>query len=231
MAPERKRGPTKGNPLIVRAAAFVCRLVARLATRISVTGLENAPRSGPLIVVANHLSNADPPIVVGWLTPALGRRMHILAKEALFVGPLGAFLRGQGVTPVRAGGSDVEAYRAARAVLDRGDVLCIFPEGTRSYTGELGEAKLGVAMLATRSDVAILPVGISGTDRFLGRGQRFPRLWARVSVRVGRPFKLALDPGLPRRAGLEAATEQIMRAIAAQTEPRHRGRYASPDAV
>jgi 1-acyl-sn-glycerol-3-phosphate acyltransferase len=221
----------KGIPLIVRAAAFLCRLIARVVTRIRVEGLENAPKSGPLIVVANHLSNADPPIVVGWLTPALGRPMHILAKEALFVGPIGAFLRSQGVTPVRAGGSDVEAYRAARAVLDRTDVLCIFPEGTRSYTGELGDAKLGVAMLATRSDVPILPVGISGTDRFLGRGQRFPRIGARVTVRVGKPFRLKLDASQPRRTALHAATEQIMRAIAAQTEPRHRGRYGTPEAV
>jgi 1-acyl-sn-glycerol-3-phosphate acyltransferase len=67
-----------------------------------------------------------------WLTPMLGRQMHILAKQALFVGPLGWILRKLGATPVKAGGSDIEAYRVARAVLDRGDVLCIFPEGTRS---------------------------------------------------------------------------------------------------
>ena len=77
--------------------------------------------------------------------------MHILAKEALFVGPIGWFLRNNGVTPVKAGGSDIEAYRVAKAVLDRGEVLCIFPEGTRSPTGVMQEPKPGVAMLATRS--------------------------------------------------------------------------------
>jgi 1-acyl-sn-glycerol-3-phosphate acyltransferase len=132
---------------------------------------------------------------------------------------------------VKAGGNDIEAYRAARAVLDRGDVLCIFPEGTRSYTGELGNAKAGVAMLATRAGVPILPVGISGTDRFLGRGQRFPRLWTRITVRVGKPFTIELDPSKPRRAALEEATDKIMCAIAAQTEPRHRGRYAALETV
>ncbi len=218
-----------GIPVIVRFAAFVCRLALSAVARVRVSGLENVPKSGPLIVVANHLSNADPPIVVGWLTPALGRPMHILAKEALFVGPIGAFLRSQGVTPVRAGGSDIDAFRVARTVLERGEVLCIFPEGTRSYTGELGSPKPGVAMLATRSDVPILPVGISGTDRFLGRGQRFPRIGARITVRVGKPFSIELDPSKARRAALEAATDEIMRAIAAQLDPRHRGRYSGTE--
>jgi 1-acyl-sn-glycerol-3-phosphate acyltransferase len=213
-----------GIPAIVRFAAFLCRLALSSVARVSVSGLENVPKSGPLIVVVNHLSNADPPMVVGWLTPALGRPMHILAKEALFVGPLGAFLRSQGVTPVRAGGSDVDAFRAARAVLERGEVLCIFPEGTRSYTGELGNPKPGVAMLATRSGAPVLPVGISGTDRFLGRGQRFPRLGARITVRVGKPFSIDLDPAKARRTALETLTDEIMRAIAAVLVPRHRGR-------
>jgi 1-acyl-sn-glycerol-3-phosphate acyltransferase len=220
-----------GIPLVVRIVALLFRFVLSALARVRVEGLENVPRSGPLIVVANHLSNADPPLVVGWLTPALRRPMHILAKEALFVGPIGAFLRSQGVTPVKAGGSDVEALRSARAVLERGAVLCIFPEGTRSYTGELGEPKPGVAVLAARSAVPILPVGISGSDRFLGRGRRLPRIGTRITVRVGPPFTLELDRSKPRRGQLQAATDQIMRAIAAQVEPRHRGRYAARDTL
>lgn len=213
-------------PLTIRIAAAVARLVLSLAARVRVEGSADLPRSGPLIVVANHLSNADPPLVVGWLTPALGRPMHILAKEALFVGPIGAFLRRQGVTPVRAGGSDMEAFRAARDVLARGEVLCIFPEGTRSRTGELGEPKPGVAMLATRLAVPILPVGISGTDRFLGRGRRLPRLRAPITVRVGRAFTLTLDPSLSRREAHAAASDELMRRIAELVDERHRGRFA-----
>lgn len=211
--------------MTIRLAAALARLVLSLAAGVRVEGLADLPRSGPLIVVANHLSNADPPLVVGWLTPALGRPMHILAKEALFVGPVGALLRRQGVTPVRSGGSDMAAFRAARDVLARGDVLCIFPEGTRSRTGELGEPKPGVAMLATRSGGPILPVGISGADRFLGRGQRLPRLHAPITLRVGRPFTVALDPDRPRREALEAASDEIMGHIAALLDERHRGRF------
>ena len=212
-------------PVVTRVAALLCRLVLRAAARVSVSVEGEIPRHGPLIVVANHISNADPPLVVGWLTPMLGRQMHILAKEALFVGPVGWFLRSQGVTPVRTGGSDMEAYRTAKAVLDRGQVLCIFPEGTRSPTGVMQEPKPGVAMLATRSGVPVLPVGISGSDVFLGRGKRLPRVGSRITVRVGIPFQLALDGSLSRRAGVQEASDDLMRRIAALVDERHRGRF------
>jgi 1-acyl-sn-glycerol-3-phosphate acyltransferase len=199
--------------------------VLRAAARVRVEGLENVPQAGPLIVVANHISNADPPLVVGWLTPALGRQLHILAKEAIFVGPIGWFLRSQGVTPVRAGGSDMEAFRAARGVIERGEVLCIFPEGTRSATGIMGEAKPGVAMLATRTSAPILPVGISGSDAFLGRGKYIPRLRTPITMRVGRPFTLNPDPDLSRREAVMAASDELMRHIASLVDERHRGRF------
>lgn len=213
-------------PFVTRVAAALCRAVLSSLARVRVEGAVDLPTSGPLIVVANHLSNADPPLVVGWLTPALGRPMHILAKESLFVGPVGAFFRSQGVTPVRAGGSDMEAFRAAREVLERGDVLCIFPEGTRSRSGELQEPKPGVALLATRTNAPILPVGVSGTDRFLGPGQRMPRLGSRITLRVGRQFTLDRQAnGRPRRQVMQAASDEIMRRIAALVDRRHRGRY------
>jgi len=214
-------------PIVTRIGTWVCRVVLRVLTRVTIVGLDGLPKDGPLIVVSNHISNADPPLVVGWLTPALGRQMHILAKESLFVGPVGWFIRMVGATPVKAGGSDIEAYRVARAVLDRGEILCVFPEGTRSQTGVLQEPKPGVAMLATRSGVPILPVGVSGSDLFLGRGQRMPRLGTRITVRVGKPFTLELDPSLARRDAINAASDDLMRHIAALVDARHKGRFES----
>jgi 1-acyl-sn-glycerol-3-phosphate acyltransferase len=214
-----------------RIAAFLARLVLRATARVRTEGFENLPTQGPLIIVANHISNADPPLVFGWPTPAVGRQMHILAKEALFVGPVGWFLRKNGVTPVKSGGSDIEAYRVAKGVLDRGEVLCIFPEGTRSPTGVMQEPKPGVAMLGTRSGVPIVAVGISGSDSFLGRGKRMPRFGTRITVRAGEPFTLELDPALPRRQAMAQASDDIMRRIAALVEERHRGRFGAAQRV
>ena len=170
------KGPQGRAAARCASPASLARTLLSALARVTVEVDGEIPRDGPLIVVANHISNADPPLVAGWLTPMLGRQMHILAKQALFVGPLGWILRRLGATPVKSGGSDIEAYRVARGVLERGEVLCIFPEGTRSPTGVMQEPKPGVAMLATRNGVPILPVGVSGSDTFLGRGKRLPRL-------------------------------------------------------
>ena len=213
-------GPRLGAwPTLV---AFACRTVLRLLVHVEVTGLERVPRSGPLIVAANHISNADPPLVGGWLAPALSRRPRFLAKEQLFRGPVGWFLRSQGVIPVRAGGSDVDAYRQAKAILDAGDVLVVFPEGTRSRDGRIGPPRPGVGLLATRLGVPILPVGVSGSDRFLAPGSSRPRFRVPVIVRVGEPWQPAVPDGADRRAGLTAVDAELMRRIAVLVEPRHR---------
>jgi 1-acyl-sn-glycerol-3-phosphate acyltransferase len=218
-------------PPVPRALAFAARAVLSSLARIRVEGAEGLPYHGPLIVAPNHLSNADPPLVAGWLAPALGRRPRFLAKEQIFVGPAARFLEWQGAVRVKAGGSDADAYRVCRRLLDAGEALIIFPEGTRSATGTLGRALPGAALLATRTGVPVLPVGISGSDRFLGRGAVVPRIGARITVRIGRPFRLTADPSLSRREALEAATRELMRHIAGLVDERHRGGYVPwPDA-
>jgi 1-acyl-sn-glycerol-3-phosphate acyltransferase len=209
----------------VVAAAARLLVAAPALGRVTVSGLEHVPRDGPLIVVANHISNLDPPLVGGWLAPRLGRRPHFLAKDALFAGPLGWFLRSQGVIPVKAGGSDMDAYRAARSALDAGDVVVILPEGTRSRDGVLAEPRPGVALLATRTGVPVLPVGVSNTDRLLGRGSALPSIGTPVTLRVGEPFTLTPDASLARRDAIAAANRELMRRISALLDERHRGRW------
>lgn len=205
--------------------AGLCRFGLQAIARVRVEGLEDLPHEGPLILAANHLSNADPPFIGGWLSPALGRRPTFLAKDALFRGPLGMLIRSLGAEPVKAGGSDIGAYRTAKGILDKGGVVAILPEGTRSFDGVMGDPRPGVSMLATRTGTSVLPIGISGTDDLIARERTLPNIGSRITLRVGRPFRLTIPHGVERRAALDAADAELMRRIAALVEPRHRGKW------
>src|SRR4051794_15294838 len=144
-------GLLKGElSLFLRIAAFVARLVARAFTRVRIEGnLDAIPRDGPLILAANHISNADPVLVGAWLTPAIGRRIHWLGKREMFDWPVvGWMARNGGVVPVDRDAADVEAFRLAQRVLAAGHVMGVFPEGTRSPARELQVPKDGPAMPA-----------------------------------------------------------------------------------
>jgi 1-acyl-sn-glycerol-3-phosphate acyltransferase len=212
-------------PPYPRFMALLCRVGLRSIARVRVEGLELLPDDGPVIIASNHISNADPPFIGGWLAPRLGRRPTFLAKAVLFKGPIGVLIRSLGAEPVKAGGSDIDAYRIAKGILDRGGVMAILPEGTRSYDGVMGTPRPGVSLLATRTGALVVPVGISGTDALLQRGRRLPRIGTRITLRVGRPFHLAIPPGGDRRATLAEADTEMMRRIAALVEPRHRGSW------
>lgn len=212
----------------MRLMAGTFRFLFRAFARVRVHGLDDVPRSGPLIVVANHTTLADPPLVAAWLQPALGRPLQFMAKEQLFAFPLAPILRMYGAILVKAGGSDVEAYRAAVTVLRGGGVVAIFPEGTRSLDGAMREPHAGVALLAARSGAPILPVGVSGGHRLLPPGRSWPVYGTRLTIRVGRPFTVALDPTLDRRAATKAATDAIMSRIAVLVDADQRGRFGDP---
>jgi 1-acyl-sn-glycerol-3-phosphate acyltransferase len=230
-------GPAEAAPLedgvswFIRLTDLTGRTIVRSMTRVHIEGLERTafPATGPLIIASNHLSNADAPIIGSWLTPALGRRIHWLGKQEALDWPiLGWAMRQNGVFGIRRGAADIEAFRLAKRVLDEGHVLVVFPEGTRSRTGGLQEAKDGLAILALRTGSPILPVGLAGTDRFWPRGRPFARVGGSVTMRVGRPFTLAPPgPGADRRAAQRAATREIMTRIAELLPPRHRGVYAA----
>lgn len=229
----RKAGPPleDGISWFIRLTDLTGRTIFRCVTRVHIEGVDRSllPVTGPLIIAANHLSNADAPLIGSWLTPILGRRIHWLGKEEALDWPvLGWAMRQNGVFGIRRGAADVEAFRLARRVLDEGHVLVVFPEGTRSRTGGLQEAKDGLAILALRTGAPILPIGIAGTDRFWPRGQRLWGIGGSLTMRVGRPFTLARPgPGEDRRAAQREATRLIMTRIAELLPPRHRGVYAA----
>jgi 1-acyl-sn-glycerol-3-phosphate acyltransferase len=182
-----------------------------------------------VILASNHISNADAVIIGSWLTPKLGRRIHWLGKKEMFEWPVvGWMARNGGVVPVDRSGADDEAFRLAQRVLEAGHVLMVFPEGTRSPTGELQVPKDGLAMLALRSGATIVPIGVSNTDRVWPKGTFLPRPGRHATMRIGAPFRLAdvLPEGLDRKAQKAEATGVIMRRIAALLDERHRGAYA-----
>jgi len=200
-------------------------------TRVRVEGaIDEIPRTGPVIIAANHSSNLDVPVLGSSLMPRIGRRFQWLGKRELFDWPVvGWIARNGGVHAIERGAADVEAFRLAARLLDDGHALFVFPEGTRSHDGRLGAGRDGVAVLALRTGAPIVPVGVSGSYERWPRGQKLPHPGGHVTVRVGSPFRLAdvLPPDLDRRAAKGAATELIMRRIAALLPERQRGRYAT----
>ena len=200
-------------------------LVATLLTRWHVEGSEHIPRSGPLIVVANHFSFVDPPL----LAASLPRQLSYLGKVELTANPIGrAFCKVIGIIPLRRGAADRQALRTALGALELGGVLGVFPEGTRGreHPRVLKPGRNGVALLARMSGAPLIPVGIAGTDAIDKPSDLGTKLLRRpeFTVRIGPAFTL------PDRAGkddLEALTHYIMTHIARLLPERYRGEYAN----
>lgn len=192
-------------------------------TRLRVNGRRLLP-AGPAILVANHITNVDP-LVLGI---AAARELHFLAKEELFrASPLFSWLiRSFNAWPVRRGGADAGAIRQCSRLLQRGRLLVLFPEGTRSQTGEIAKFMPGAAMLAITNRAPLVPCRILGLDHswlswvvdrdMVRRGYRTTRSrFGGVEVRFGPP--VAPQPFEQTRAGYEemtAAIEQRVRALA-----------------
>lgn len=174
--------------------------------RGSVLGSCHVPRVGPLVVVANHGSHLDPPL----LGHALGRPVAFMAKAELFAVPLlGAVIRACGAYPVRRGASDREAIRTATARLDEGWATGVFLDGTRQPDGRVNQPLPGAALLAARTGAPLLPVAIVNSHRALGSGQTLPRL-VPIQLRIGEPVP---PPAGRRRADLDATTAELQRRI------------------
>lgn len=187
---------------------------------VRVEGAEHVPASGAFILASNHTSLADPPILGGAVGHRNGRLIHFMARHEIRRWPIIGWLAdNSGVFFVRRGESDRAAQRLALQLLAEGSPIAIFPEGTRSRDGRLGAARAGVALLALRSGVPVLPVGIAGTHRIFPGGSRFPHR-SPVTVRIGAPFVLGHQPeGRLDRAALTAGTERVMQEIAALLPP------------
>ena len=199
------------NLLYEAARPLIAGLLWSLAD-FRIEGLERVPRQGGLIVASNHLHFCDPPL----LGAVLPRYVRFMAKREAFKFPWGLlFATAYGAFPVNRGQADRQALRRAEAILAGGGVVGMFPEGHRSHGKGLQAGFDGVALLARRGGVPILPVGISGTEAVFKAKPRWP-----IAVRVGEPFEA--KPGRP----LAEITRELMGRIAALLPERYRGVYA-----
>ncbi|WP_297445757.1 lysophospholipid acyltransferase family protein [Desulfurobacterium sp.] len=165
-------------------------LIAKLG-RLQVEGEENIPEEGPVLVVSNHRSFVDPPLVA---YAVMKRPVFFMAKEELFKTPiLSSLIKhwGNGF-PVKRGSSDLKALKTALAVLKKGELLAIFPEGTRAPTGKFLKPKIGAGMIAVKANVPVVPCLITGSENLLPKGAKFLRP-ANVKIKFGKPFKLNLE--------------------------------------
>ena len=177
---------------------------------LQIRGAEHVPGSGPVLVVSNHQSVLDPPIIGG----STSRTLHFMAKVELFRIPgFGWLIRHLNAHPVRREGSDPKALKTAARLLEEGEALLAFPEGTRSRDGSFGEGKPGIGMLAVLTEVPVVPTYVTGTLHALPRGAWWPRR-SKVRVSFGPALHFKPDPGSGRKERYREAAQEMMRAIA-----------------
>ena len=213
--------------MLYGAAAFVFKPVSRAVYRPRISGTDNVPRTGGVILASNHLSFVDS-IAIPLAAP---RKVHFLAKSDYFTrpGPSGALQRelitALGALPVdrHSAHAAQDSLDAALEVLRRGDVFGIYPEGTRSRDGRLYRGRTGVAWLALTAGAPVVPVGLRGTEDVAPIGSHVPRL-ATVTVAFGAPIHPDAYAGMPAGRARRQLTDDVMDAIATLS-----GQDRSPD--
>ncbi|MGW0469345.1 lysophospholipid acyltransferase family protein [Streptomyces sp. NPDC003027] len=203
----------------------------RLLFRPRIEGLEHVPEEGAAIIAGNHLSFSD-----HFLMPVvLKRRITFLAKQEYFTGPglkgrlTAAFFRSAGQIPVDRSGKEAgqAAIREGLGVLSKGELLGIYPEGTRSHDGRLYKGKVGVAVMAITAGVPVIPCAMVGTFEIQPPGRVVPKV-KRVTIRFGAPLDFSRYAGMEgEKAAVRAVTDEIMYEILALSGQEYVDDYAA----
>jgi 1-acyl-sn-glycerol-3-phosphate acyltransferase len=199
------------NPILYRMVRLTFVPFFLVYLRMARIGREHLPRTGPLLLASNHRSFLDP-FLIGTL---VRRPVYYMAKRELFENRLVAWLLSRlGAFPVDRGAGDAEAMETARRILERGDCVVVFPEGTRVRQGALGTPRRGVGRLALQTGTPVAPVAVSGTDQ-VRRGWRIrPR---KVRLRAGAPM-LFPTASSPTPALAASVTERVWACVQLQWE-------------
>lgn len=209
--------------MIYNALRWIAQLLFKLLARVEVIGLENVPQQGGIVLAVNHLSRIDPPLVFALLER---QDATVLAadkyKKNLF---FRLAIESVGGIWINRDEADINALREALHHLQQGGLLGVAPEGTRSHTGALIQAKTGVAYLADKARVPVVPIAVFGTESAFQQLFRLRR--PRLVIQFGKPLSLPPVERRNREACLRRNTDEIMCHIAYMLPPQYQGAYAN----
>jgi 1-acyl-sn-glycerol-3-phosphate acyltransferase len=202
----------------------LARLLTRLllGSKFHLGGTSSVPRSGPLLIVSNHVGAVDPALIGGWAP----RAVWFMAKAELFQGAWAWLMRGYHAFPVVRHSPDRTALRRAFELLKQGSAVVLFPEGHRSENARLLRAEPGAGFIARKSGAPLVAIAITGTQHVLGRRQRFPRP-AEVSMTFGEPFQLPERNQDGSPMDHQQSADYLMTKIAALLPLEYQGEYTS----
>ncbi len=213
--------PYKMPPSLWAFLRTIVRALFPVIVRIRLQGRERVPQEGAFILASNHLSWID----VALIPIYLSRPVVYMAKDETFRGKVAWLVRFMGAFPVKRGEGDRQALRAADEQLKMGNILVMFPEGTRSKTHTMGVAHAGLGMIALRAGVPIVPVAVWGSEKVLKTFR------PTVNVMYGEPMFLKPKGSKITREDIDGATEQVMLRIASMLPPEYRGVYSGEESV
>lgn len=219
----RKRLMARVVPAFYWGATYAIRAALTIVGRWKARGRERIPVEGGLIVVSNHLSNADPPILGAGIAK---RRVRFMAKIELYKYPFGVIPRLYGAFPVKRFDADMGALLNAERMLKRGEVIGMFPEGTRSRTGKIGKPHPGTAIIALRSGATVLPCAVAGTEQ-LGNPLNLLHK-PKISVTIGEPIQVE-QVKRPSEEQVTELTNRIFAAITAMLPAKYIDTYTGSE--
>ena len=206
--------------IIYNIGNLLARFCFRAFGRLDISGTEGVPKFGPLIIVSNHLALNDPPVLVA----AIPRPLYFIGKKELFSNRITRFaMRSFHVSSFDRSGAGIDAVRVLMQNLERDRAVAIFPEGSRSPDGTMQRGMLGVIYLAIKSQAAILPVGLTGTEKFPLWRIAFP--FRKINAKIGPPFTLPVIEGRPSKEVMSSLMDMVMGRIADQLPLEYRGFY------